>query len=234
MSQHLDLEEQEQLEELKHFWKQYGNWITWLLIVVLGSYAAWNGYHLWQRNQASQSSALFDEVEKAAQSGDLAMLERSLADMKSKFSSTTYAQQAALMAAKTYDDKGKTDEAKAALRWVAEQSSDAGYQAIARLRLAGLLAQSKAYDEAVQVLGVSTSPEFSALVADRLGDIYLLQGKKDQAREQFDKAYKGMDERNEFRRLVAVKLNALGVEPAAAPVALATAGANGSSAEVKK
>ena len=44
MASHLDLEEQEQLAELKHFWKTYGNLISWVLIVVLGSYAAWNGW----------------------------------------------------------------------------------------------------------------------------------------------------------------------------------------------
>jgi len=44
MSKHLDLEEQEQLDQLKHFWNKYGNVITWLLIVVMGSYAGWNGY----------------------------------------------------------------------------------------------------------------------------------------------------------------------------------------------
>jgi len=37
MSSHLDLEEQEQLDELKHFWKQYGHVITWILIAVMGA-----------------------------------------------------------------------------------------------------------------------------------------------------------------------------------------------------
>ena len=35
MSQHLDLEEQEQLDELKHFWSKYGNLISGVLIVVM-------------------------------------------------------------------------------------------------------------------------------------------------------------------------------------------------------
>ena len=37
MASHLDLEEQEQLDQLKHFWKQYGNLITWVLVLVLGA-----------------------------------------------------------------------------------------------------------------------------------------------------------------------------------------------------
>jgi predicted negative regulator of RcsB-dependent stress response len=212
MSQHLDLEEQEQLEELRHFWKQYGNLISWILIALMGSYAAWNGYQYWERSQAMQSSAMFDEVERAAQAGDVTKLDRALADMKAKFAGTTYAQQAALLAAKTYDDKGNPDAAKAALTWVAEKSSDQGYQAVARLRLAGLLAQTKAYDEAAKQLAAGFPTEFAPLVADRLGDIYLLQGKKTEARAEFQKAYQGFDENTDYRRLVEVKLNALGVD----------------------
>ncbi len=235
MSQHLDLEEQEQLEELKHFWKQYGNLISWILIAVLGSYAAWNGYQYWQRSQAAQSSAMFEEVERAAQAGDLAKLDRALADMKDKFSSTTYAQQAALLAAKTYDEKGKSDETKGALSWVVEKSSDAGYQAIAKLRLAGVLAQAKSYDEAARQLAGSFTKEFAPLAADRLGDILMLQGKKAEARVEFEKAYQGFDERADYRRLVEVKLNALGVDPKAAAKTAAVPGAPASAAmEVKK
>ena len=219
MSQHLDLEEQEQLEELKHFWKQYGNLINWILIVVLGSYAAWNGYQYWQRSQATQSSAMFDEVQRAAQAGDTAQLDRALGDMKDKFAGTTYAQQAALLAAKAYQDKDKLDSAKAALSWVAEKSADEGYRAVARLRLSGLLAQAKSYDDAAKQLAGEFPKDYAPLVADRLGDILLLQGKKDEARAQFEKAYKGFDERSEYRRLVEVKLNAIGVDPKAVAVA---------------
>ncbi len=225
MSQHLDLEEQEQLEELKHFWKQYGNLISWILIAVMGSYAGWNGYQYWQRSQAAQSSAMYDEVERAALDSDASKLDRALADMKDKFASTSYAQQAALLAAKTYHDRGNLEAAKAALAWVVEKSSDQGYQAIARLRLAGELAQAKAYDEAAKQLSGSFPKEFAALAADRLGDIYLLQDKKDPARLEFEKAYKGFEDQVDYRRLVEVKLNALGVDPkaSAAPVGAASA-----------
>ena len=81
MANHLDLEEQEQLDQLKHFWKQYGNLITWILIAVLGSVAAWNGYHAWQRNQSVQASAMFDEVERVVRSGDVEKTQRAFSEM---------------------------------------------------------------------------------------------------------------------------------------------------------
>ena len=213
MAKHLDLEEQEQLAELKHFWKQYGDIITWALIVVFGSVAAWNGYQYWQGRQASQAAVMYDEVDRAVQSGDAARLDRSLADMKDRFSGTIYAEQAGLLAAKAYYDKGNADASRAALTWVADKASDEGYKSIARLRLAGLLFETKAYDDALKLVSGSFPKDFAALASDRRGDILLAQGKKNEAKAEYQTAYKGLDERAEYRRLVEVKLNALGVDP---------------------
>ncbi len=227
MAKHLDLEEQEQLADIKHFWNEYGNLITWVLIAVFGAIAAWNGWQYWQRTQATQAAAMYDEVERAAQARDIARVERAFSDMKDKFGRTTYAQQAGMLAAKTFIENGNTDAAKAALAWVADKASDDGYQAVARLRLAGVLVQAKAYDEALKQLSGDFPKSFEGLVADRRGDVYNLQGKKAEAKAEYVKAYKISDERAEYRRLIEVKLSALGVDPKelVTPAATAASGA---------
>ncbi len=207
---HLDLEEQEQLDQIKHFWRQYGNSITWVLIIVLAGFAGWNLYQYWQRNQAAQAAAMYDEVERVARAGDPAKLDRAWTDMKEKFGATTYAQQAGLLVAKVNADAGRTDAAKAALQWVADQSSDKGYQAVARLRLAGVLLDAKAYDEGLKQLAGEFPAELAALAADRRGDIYQAQGKKAEAVSEYLKAYQALDAGSDYRRLVDVKLAALG------------------------
>lgn len=217
MANHLDLEEQEQLDQLKHFWKQYGNAITWVLIAILAAFASWNFYNYWQRSQASQAAALFDEVERSIQSGDTAKIDRVFSDMKERFSATTYAQQSGLLAAQHFAKAGKPDAAKAALTWVAEKSSDAGYQAVAKLRLAGILMDANDLDGAFSQLGGKFPTGFEALVADRTGDILVLQGKTPKAIEQYLKAYKVFEPSTEYRRLVEVKLNALGVDAQGMP-----------------
>jgi predicted negative regulator of RcsB-dependent stress response len=78
------------------------------------------------------------------------------------------------------------------------------------LRLAGILMDAKAYDEASKVLDVGMGESFLALQADRRGDIFLAQGKKTEAKAQFTKAYAAFEERTDYRRLVEVKLNAVG------------------------
>ena len=222
MANHLDLEEQEQLDALKHFWTRWGTLITGLLVVVLGAFTAWNGYQYWQRTQAIKASALYDEVERAVAAGDVARVERSFSDIRDKFGGTTYAQQAGLLAAKVLDGQKTTEgtaAAKSALAWVAEKSADPGYQAIARMRLAGVLVEAKAYDEALQQLQAPFPKEFEALAADRRGDILALQGKRAEAIAAYTTAYQKFTDRNEYRGLVEIKLHALGVEPKTAEAA---------------
>jgi predicted negative regulator of RcsB-dependent stress response len=228
---HLDLEEQEQLDKLKAFWKQFGNVISGVLILVFGSIAAYNGYQWWQRDKAAQAASMYDEVERSAQGGDPAKISRAFADMKERFGGTTYAAQAGLLAAKALYDKGQAEQAKAPLEWVANSAADESYRAIAKLRLASILFEGKGYDAALKLLD-GLPKEFDALAADRRGDVLLAQGKRDEAKVAFEKAYKGMDERSEYRRLVEIKLNSLGVDvstkttansPANAPVASNTA-----------
>lgn len=213
MSSHLNLEDQEQLDELKHFWKSWGDLITWVLIAVLGSYAGWMGWQSYQGKQALQSAALYDTVERAALGGDMALLDRSVNDIEEKFASTTYAQQAALLAARVYNDKDRKADAKKQLTWVIDQASDEGYQTLARLRLAALLVEDKAYDEARKQLTAKTPEAFAPLMADRLGDLAMLQAQPAEAVQHYKNAWKGFEPNADYRRLVAVKLAALGADP---------------------
>ncbi len=213
MANALDLEEQEQLDQIKHFWKKYGNLISWVLIAVLGSYAAWNGYQYWQRDQATKAAALFDEVERSVASGDVARVERSFSDMKAKFASTQYAQQAGLLAAKALLDKGKAEASRETLKWVAETAGDLAYRDIARLRLSALLLDAKMHDEALTQLSQSFTPAMSGLAADLRGDVLQAKGQQQDAKAAYQTAWQQLADSPDYRRLVEAKLNALGVDP---------------------
>lgn len=228
MATHLDLEEQEQLDQLKAFWKQYGNLLTWVLIAVLAAFAAWNGWNWWQRDQSVRAGSMFDELETAAGVGDADRAARVFADMKQRFPRTAFTQQAGLLAARTQFEKGQADAAAATLTWVAENATETEYQTVARLRLAGVLLDRKDYDAALKQLDAATAKEFAPLVADRRGDVLMAQGKKDEARSAYRQAWAGMDPKVDYRRLVEAKLNVLGVDPAA-PAAGASAPVGGAS-----
>ena len=212
MASQLDLEEQEQLAELKHFWKTYGNLISWLLILVLGGYAAWNGWQYWERSQSAKASALYDEVEKAVVANDAARVERSLADMKDKFGATHFAHQAGLLAARNFYDQGKTDQAKAVLTWVADSAPTPALKDVARLRLAALLWEGKALDEALKQLNAAFTPEMAGLAADLRGDVLQSKGQTSEAIAAYQQAWKQIAAGSEYRRMVQAKLSALGVQ----------------------
>lgn len=213
MATHLDLEEQEQLDQLKHFWNTYGTLITTVIVLVAGAFLAWNGWQYYGRHKAAQAAGLYDEMQRSVQDGDLVRTERALADMKEKFAGTAYAPQAGLLAAKALYEKGKADESRAALAWVVEKADDPGYQAIARLRLASELLDKKAYDDALKQLDASVPKSFEPLLADRKGDIYLAQGKRDEARAAYQAAWHGLGNRADYRQIVEIKLNAVGIDP---------------------
>ncbi len=224
MASHLDLEEQEQLDQIKAFWKRYGTLITWVLIVALGSYAAWNGWNLWQRDQGTKAGSLYDELDKAVRAGDAERTTRIFADMKERYPRATFTHQGGLLAARVAADKGQLDAAKSSLAWVVEHAGQEEYQAIARLRLSGLLLDEKKYDEALRQVDAVGAGEFGPLAADRRGDILLAQGKAEEARVAYQKAWNTLDPKVDYRRVVEAKLNVLGGAPAAS-VGTASSGA---------
>lgn len=215
MATSLDLQEQEQLDALKAFWKQYGNLITWVLVLALGGFGAWNGWNWWQRDQGAKAGAMFDELDRAVQAADAERAGRVFNDLKDRYPRTVFALQGGLAAAKLQFEKGQLDAAKASLGWVVDKG-DAEYSTIARLRLAGLLFEGKQYDQALQQLDGAKAPTFEALVADRRGDVLAAQGKAAEARTAYQTAWAAMDEKLDYRRLVEAKLVALAAPPVAA------------------
>lgn len=216
MASPLDLQEQEQLDQLKAFWNQYGHLITWTLTLALAGFAAWNGWNWWQRSQATKAAALYDELDRVARSGDAERAGRAFGDLKERFPRTLQAQQGALLAAKVQADKGQADAALSTLAWVADNAGEDEYRTLARLRAAGLLMDKKQYDEALKQLDAAQQGkprEFDALIADRRGDVLSAQGKKAEALTAYQAAYKAMDSKADYRRLVEAKLTAMGAAP---------------------
>jgi len=227
MATPLDLQEQEQLDSLKTFWKQYGNLLTWTVIAALAAFAGWNGWNYWQREQGFKAGAMFDELDRAFTAGDADKTQRVLTDLQARFPKTSFAEQGALLAAKLQFDKGQLDAARSSLTWLADKGVQDETRTIARLRLAALLSSETKYDEALKVLDAATALGFESLVADRRGDVLLAQNKPAEARTAYEVAWAGMVPTLDYRRVVEAKLTALGAAPA--PAAAASAAASGAS-----
>lgn len=205
-----DLEQQEQLASFKEWWRKYGNLLTWTLIVVLAGYASWTGWKLYQANQTTRAAQLYEELENAVVIKDNARIQRAAVDMESQFKRTAYAQMAGLVAAKAAFDANDLKVATSQLQWVIENAKDAEYQALAKIRLAGVYLDQKAYDDGLKVLSGSFQPAFESAVADRKGDILVAQNKINEARSAYQLALDKMGSKDPSRQLLQLKLDAIG------------------------
>jgi predicted negative regulator of RcsB-dependent stress response len=216
MATNLDLQEQEQLDALKAFWKQYGNLITWTVILALLAFAGWRYWQHRQAQQGLEAGAMYEELDRAVDAADLDRTARVLADLQQRFPKTAFAAQGALLAARLQAEKGQADAAKASLGWLLSTVEDVDFQAMARLRLAVVLADAGQHDEALKTLDAPFPAPYEALQADRRGDVLALKGDKPGALAAYQRAYAAMSEQVGYRGLIEAKMGALGAPPPAA------------------
>ncbi len=181
---HYDLEEQEQIDSIKTWWKMYGNLVTG--IVVAGSLAVigWQGWNWYQRNQSAQASAIYGALEQAVAVRDAQKVKAAAGELAEKFGGTGYAALGALVAARQSFEAGDLKTAKAQLTWAAENGKDE-IRDLARLRLASVLLDEKAYDEALKQLETAHAAAFAARFLELKGDVLAASGRKPEARTAY-------------------------------------------------
>ena len=187
-----DLEEQEQLAEIKAWWKQYGNLLTNVLLAAVIAVAAWQGWNWYQRSQAGQAAMIYNGLQGAVQAKDSQKIKASTGELLEKFGGSKYASLGALTAAKALFDAGDAKTAKVQLLWVAEHG-EKELRDLARVRLAGLLIDEKAYDQALKQLEGEVSPGFEARFADVRGDVFFAAGRKAEALAAYREAFDSLD-----------------------------------------
>ena len=206
-----DLQEQEQLDALKAWWRAHGNWISSAVAVVLLGILAYQGWSWYGLRQAAAASGLYEQFDRASSSQDpkdAAKARDLVGTLIEQHGSTVYASMAALRWAKSNIEAGDLKAAKAQLTWAAEHAAQKELGLLARLRLAGLLLDEKAYDQALQTLKVDVPDAFASEFADRRGDVYAAQGKVADARTAYTEALAKAGARP-IRALIQMKLDAL-------------------------
>lgn len=188
-----DLEEQEQLAELKTWWAQHGNFVTSVTLVVALSVAGWQGWNWWQRDQAAQASAVYGGLQLAANQRDAKRTRELAGDLIDKFPRTAYAAMGALVSARVQQDAGELKTAQVQLQWVADNASDEAISALANLRLAGVMLDEKNYEGALARLTTSPVAAFLVRHHEIKGDIFSAQGKVADARVAYEEALKALE-----------------------------------------
>ncbi|HEX9450791.1 MAG TPA: tetratricopeptide repeat protein [Burkholderiales bacterium] len=205
-----DLEEQEQIAELKQFWKQYGTLIVTLAVAALVAFAGMQGWRYYKNSQSGQASALFTKFGEAVRKNDVKEIRALGKQVMDGFGSTAYGPSAAMLLAKINYENGEPAAAAEQLQWAIDKAKDAETAELARLRLASIRLDEKKYDEALKLLETKHSAAMETLYADLRGDVMVAQGKTAEARAAYKMAIEKSLPNSAYRSVVQIKLDALG------------------------
>jgi predicted negative regulator of RcsB-dependent stress response len=208
-----DLEEQEQLSALKAWWGKYGNAISTVATVLAVAVLGWTGWQRYQGSQSESATVLYAEAFRAAQANDIAKLQQTANQLTKDFPGSLQASLGTLLSAKADIEKNDAKAARVKLEWVTEHGSDALIKDVARLRLAAVLIDDKAYDDALRQANAGTTTEYAARFAEMRGDVLVEQGKIEEAKAAYKQAsekYGEAAELGSLKNVVQTKLEALG------------------------
>lgn len=206
----LDLQEQEQVDALKAWWKENGKWLITVVVLALLGFAAVQYWKSYQARQAAEAATLFAEVQKQVESNDPKRINDVVSALVDKYSGTAYAPRAQLLAVQANMQARDFARAKTQLQWVIDHASESGLQDTARLKFASLLLDEKDYAGAMKLLDAAHPDAFVGLYADLKGDVLNAQGKTEEARAAYKQAFDKTDQRSVYRNLIQLKLDALG------------------------
>lgn len=205
-----DLEEQEQLDELKAWWKRWG---TLSLLALVLALAAAGGWRYWQHQSATQmteAAVIFGKLTQAVQANNAKTSRDIGAVLIDKYAGTPYAPRAALILAKLNFGNNDLKSAQAQLEWTIAHTKEAALKDLARLQLAGVLLDQKQYDAAIKQLDSAHSEAFGFRFDDLKGDVQRARNKTTEARAAYQAAFSKMTPDNPYRNVVELKLDAVG------------------------
>lgn len=207
----LDHEEQEQLAALKGWWEEYGNLVVIVVAAIAIAAAGWRGWDWYQTKQSRQASALYEMLTRAVEAGDAKTMRDASGALAVDYPRTLYASMGALVSARYYFDHRDLKGAKAQLEWVLEHSRSDDLKDLARLRLAAVLLDGKAYDDALKQLDAPHGEAYAAQYAALKGDVLVAKHESNQAKAAYQVALDKADKNdNAFRQSVQIRLEALG------------------------
>ena len=207
-----DLDEQERLDELKAWWKRWGNLTMFGLAVVIAVAAGWR---YWQNHTATQSleaATVYERLTQSLAANDAKAAREAGGLLIEEYKGTAYAPRAALLLAKLNVGAKDLKGAQIQLEWAVANSKEPAIKDLARLRLAAVQLDQKQYDAALKTLSATHSDAFAFRFHDLKGDVLLAQGKPSEARAAYQAAFGKMAEDNPYRNIVELKLDALGGE----------------------
>ncbi|MEY4013640.1 MAG: hypothetical protein RLZZ290_504 [Pseudomonadota bacterium] len=186
-----DLEQQEQMEAIKGWWKENQRWVLSLLIASALGLAGYTGWNVYQANRAEKATLLLEALNKAIESQDLEKAKAAAQPLFDGYAGLAQADMAALQLARLAAGSGDLDGARAALV-IAQDSKDPALAWVARIRMAGVLLDQSKPEEALKALDGTPPDAVKPLVEDRRGDVLAALGRPTDAIAAWTSARAGL------------------------------------------
>lgn len=208
-----DLQEQEQISEIKAWWEQYGQQLMALATAALLAVSGWQGWQWYSSRNAGEAAALYGSLLQAGGAGDAQKVREAAGQLIQQYGSTPYAYLAALASGKVQATQGDLKNAAAQLNWVVANPPGPAVRDIARLRLAAVQFDAGEHANALGTLAADPVAELAPAFAELRGDILAADGKLEEARAAYAKALAveaGGTGGGQLTDLLRAKLEALG------------------------
>ena len=206
----LDLEEQEQVDELKALWKKYGSYVTKGAIAFFVIYGLFQGWGYYQNKQSLSASELYQSITVLDEKNTKEIMQKTQ-KLIDDYSGTPYAGRAAILFAKASYAEGSKDKAKEKLEWASKHAKESATESIALIQLGQILLEDKKYDEALKKANDVDNEGYLGLANDLKGDILNAMNKKEDAKKAYLEALKRFGPKDPYARFTQEKLEALGV-----------------------
>ncbi|WP_372870494.1 tetratricopeptide repeat protein [Shewanella sp.] len=178
--------EEQQVEAIKSFWKEYGTSIVVGAVVGLGGLYGWNTYSDMKVSKAEAASVAYQQL--SVNLADEAALLKAAESFKAEHSQAGYELLIELMVAKSAVDAKDFAKAEESLKKVIAAKDAAALGSVAALRLARIQAEQGQQAIALSTLDAVTDPAFDAQREEIKGDILASQGETDKAKAAYQAA----------------------------------------------
>ena len=192
------------------FWNANGTSIIVGIIVVLGGIAGFNYWKSYQQDEGENASFLFARLGSGQADIDTDLL---VDELQEKYTSTAYAELATFAKAKQLVEKNNLESAAQELTWVINNSTNFGFQQIARLRLASVLLAQNNPEQALEMLKLADNSSFESHYYELIGDAYAQrnqEGDREQAKNEYRKSLETMSPGTANAKWVQLKLDNIG------------------------
>ena len=207
---HFDLNEQEQIANVKYFWRDWGKYLLALIIILIVGYAGSSAYNWHQQSQAQSAAAIYLDFNTALTANDTPKALKAADKLVAELPGTEYASLASLQAAKLVFEQKNYPAAEKYLIWTKDNSRDKSLQSLAVLRLASVYIDEQKFDKAREMLKTKHDLSFDGLFYEGRGDMYIAMGDLNKARDAYKEGLQKAANDPSTQQAIQMKLDVIG------------------------